>query len=110
MYNFDLNVSYDTDDEYRKVLLEAFGLESYDDKIIGIQKNIFNEIKNNKLFNELLTKASNSILSEDLEMGLVLLFSYSYFKIFHTILKEFKLNNNVLESDIDKLKNLISKK
>lgn len=110
MYNFDLDVNYDTDDEYREQLLKVFGFDCYDDKIIEIQKTIFNDIKENKSLNDLLTKASNSVLSEDLEIGLVLLFSYSYFKSFHYILKKFKTCNEVLEEDIDKLKKMFVKK
>lgn len=110
MYNFDLDISYDTDDEYREQLLKAFGLDCYDDKIIEIQKTIFDDIRKNKSLTDLLTKASHSILSEDLEMGLVLLFSYSYFKDFHNILKKFKTNIEVLEGDIDKLKKMFDKK
>ena len=95
MYNFDLDVNYDTDDEYREQLLKVFGFDCYNDKIIEIQKTIFNDIKENKSLTDLLSKASNSVLSEDLEIGLVLLFSYSYFKIFHCILniKEIRMFN-----------------
>ena len=106
MYNFDLTIEYDSDDEYRDQILKAFNLSEYNDDIIGKIDSIYESIRENGEFGELLEKAANSMLSEDRELGMVILFSYDHFSAFHECIKEFKKNNIV---PIDKINNLKEK-
>ena len=75
MYNFDLTIKYDDDDEYREQILKAFDLSEYADEITKGIDSIYEDIRENSEFGELLEKAANSMLSEDRELGLVILFS-----------------------------------
>lgn len=104
MYNFDLTIEYNSDDEYREQILKAFNLSEYNDDIIGGIDLIYESIRENSEFGELLEKASNSMLSEDRELGMVILFSYDHFPAFHECIKEFKQNSIAPTDKINNLK------
>mgnify|MGYP006088776061 CR=1 FL=1 len=110
MYNFDLTIKYDDDDEYREQILKAFDLSEYADEITKGIDSIYEDIRENSEFGELLEKAANSMLSEDRELGLVILFSYDHFPAFHECIKEFKKNNIAPTDKINNLKEKFIKK
>ena len=47
------------------------------------------------------------ILSEDLEVGFTMLFSYSYFHLTHLCLCDFFRSNSIKEEYLDSLKNYV---
>ena len=51
---------------------------------------IFELLKDNILFHDIFVKAAGFMLSEDPEIGLCILFSYDYFKMFYSILVKHK--------------------
>lgn len=110
MYNFDLTIEYDDDDEYRQQILKVFALSEYTDEITQGIDSIYEDIRENSEFCELLEKAANSMLSEERELGLVILFSYDHFPAFHECIKEFKKNNIAPTDKINNLKEKFIKK
>ena len=106
MYNIDFECSYrniqdeeDSDDQYRKDILNAFGIKEYHfDSISHGVSEIYEKIDNNTELHNLLEemyKLSPFALTTndiDVEYGLLLLFSYEYFEHFHKILQKYYRN------------------
>tara|TARA_B100001093_G_scaffold480212_1_gene509868 strand:- start:1014 stop:1388 length:375 start_codon:yes stop_codon:yes gene_type:complete len=121
MYNYTLQVNYknnnDEDQNYRKLLLNAFHLEQYDnDKIMNKMKLIYNIIKNNdkiKSIIQLLKKYKYSsifiINDNEPELYLIFLFSFEYFDLFHKCLQELHFNNTITELSYNNLYNELNK-
>jgi len=93
MYNFDLDVTYDNDDDYRYNLLKVFNLhEENSEDLEGLTEAIdelYNYLVTNKKFEELFKKNAEKYFSEELEIGFTYLLSYTHFTDFHNILKEY---------------------
>ena len=121
MYNYTLQVKYknnnDEDQKYRKLLLDAFHLEQYDnDKIMNKMKLIYDIIKNNdkiKSIIQLLKKYKYSsifiINDNEPELYLIFLFSFEYFDLFHKCLQELHFNNTITELSYNNLYNELNK-
>jgi hypothetical protein len=121
MYNYTLQVKYknnnDEDQNYRKLLLDAFHLEQYDnDKIMNKMKLIYDIIKNNdkiKSIIQLLKKYKYSsifiINDDEPELYLIFLFSFEYFDLFHKCLQELHFNNTITELSYNNLYNELNK-
>jgi hypothetical protein len=110
MYSFDLIDKYDCDDTYRSSLLGVFNLTEYSNDInFGIDF-IYDKIKVEPTFNELMIKAANSILSEDPLVGLIILFSYDHFYDFHNCIIEYNDTQTASIEKIDKIKDKFIKK
>jgi len=87
LYDTSVVVDYDTDDDYRRCLLAAFHLTSYDgllSKIDQLSKSV-NSVELNDKMKQLLE--TNQGMSRDL--GFILLFSFDEFKTTHETLKYF---------------------
>ena len=121
MYNYTLQVKYknnnDEDQNYRKLLLDAFHLEQYDnDTIMNKMKLIYDIIKNNdkiKSIIQLLKKYKYSsifiINDNEPELYLIFLFSFEYFDLFHKCLQELHFNNTITELSYNNLYNELNK-
>tara|TARA_Y100000590_G_scaffold460579_1_gene620208 strand:- start:458 stop:802 length:345 start_codon:yes stop_codon:yes gene_type:complete len=107
--NLDLNLNiecdYTNNDEYRDTYLKIFKLDNFDEEVINSQlANIKNIIVKNDIFRELLTKSAGLYLTEDLDIGLMILFSYDYLKDFTQCLNDF-----IIYSKTEKINELIKK-
>ena len=121
MYNYTLQVKYknneDEDQNYRKLLLDAFHLEQYDnDTIMNKMKLIYDIIKNNgkiKSIIQLLKKYKYSsifiINDNEPELYLIFLFSFEYFDLFHKCLQELHFNKAITELSYNNLYNELNK-
>jgi hypothetical protein len=111
MYNINLTVHYETDDEYRHSLSNVFRSspierkkvdnednednEEYDNDTISAGLDfVYDKTKDNVLFQQLFQKASSLFVSTQMDIGLVTLFSYSYFNEFHLLLCDFLSNES----------------
>lgn len=110
MYNFDLTIEYDNDEEYRQQILKVFNLSEYTDEITKGIDSVYEDIRENERFSQLLEKAANSMLSEDKELGMVILFSYDHFTAFHECIKEYKKQKIAPLDKINSLKEKFIKK
>lgn len=85
-------VSYSTDEEYQKVLLDFFKISEYDnDIILSRVNNLYQQVKDIPEIREKMKIGAARINTGDLEMGLVMMFSYDYFGEFYKILENHKI-------------------
>jgi len=121
MYNTNTIVVYSTDDEYRNCLKKVLNVElvdndnilsEYDESTSKELDDIYEKTKNHPLFKIIYEKAANRFLSTDLEIGLAVLFSFSYFDLFHLLLCDFLQNTDFDNSNVhySNLLNDINKK
>lgn len=118
LYNINLaEIKYSNNTEYRDCLRKAFYMTcdlehlleenpDYDDETIdeelynseqssNIINFIYEKTKDNNIFKKIYLHAAAKIISTSPDLGLVILFSYDFFYIFHNCLIEF-FNNGVL--------------
>lgn len=85
-------VSYSTDEEYQKVFLDFFKISEYDNDIVLSRVNkLYQEVKDIPEIREKMKIGASRINTDDLEMGLVMMFSYDYFGEFCKILENHKI-------------------
>lgn len=116
MYNTNIKLTYhnivgDTSDTtYRKELLDVFQIDincfnQLNDKIDEIYKLLPND---NLKWNQILEKSASKFLSNEKDMGFMILFSYDTFHIVHRLLCDFfqtnHLNDNILQELEDNVK------
>ena len=110
IYNCDFVCEYHNlqdDTKYREEFLKAFNLTEYNEiKLISGQELILENIKHERRFERLLSnaskKASQILMDEtkidDKDFGLMVLFSFEYFYLFHNCLKSY-INENGIYKD-----------
>lgn len=97
-------ISLDVDIEsemYRLDLLRIFKLDSYDDARIGkVFDNLLEIIRdtNNDMFMNCLEKAGKLFLSDDISIGMCVLYSYEYMHLTHICISEL-INNGIIQND-----------
>lgn len=119
-YNHKLEIDYHTveeskqDDQYRKNMLEAFNMDEYNyDKILSTIKEINNIHGNNKHIKDILNAINNhkqySFFTHDnLFNGYFLLFSFDYFNLFHTCIRDLINMGDINETNAEALINSIN--
>lgn len=93
-YNFDVNVQYTDDIEYRQVLGKLMGFDvssddedSYDNSRVSVVLDqLWFWTKEHPLFYHVYNKAASFMLSENPEIGLSVLMSYDNLPLFHNML------------------------
>ena len=101
------------DTQYRKEILEFFGLEKYDETKLSIKTDkLYAELSKNeefiKIFEAVLHESNYKTFCPDVEISsfcVVVLLSFDYFYLFKQCYKEFKETNTVDSAQllIDKL-------
>jgi hypothetical protein len=94
---------------YQANLLESFNLTDFDE--VAINKEIdklYLVFKAHDRFKKCMKKVANSYISEDLSVGLMLLFSYDYFFLTHECICEYLKTKEM--PTLDKLEEYIKKK
>lgn len=88
----ELEVKYEDDEGYRNALLKYFSLETYDEKLLMEKTHVlFEKVKDIPEFQEKMRTATQSMGMEDLEMGLIILFSYDHFAELVSLLKKHEI-------------------
>jgi hypothetical protein len=92
-YNVNTTVTYETDEEYRAALqlqldivLDDFLMEQ---GTVPLMTEIFSQTADHPIFIGLYTKSAALMFSTNLETGLVVLFCYDFFHVFHKVLCDF---------------------
>ena len=115
-YNFDTDIEYSNDFEFRQCLRKVFNMKqqndckdidsisndenNYDANAVFASMNyVFSITKNEPLFNQLYQNAAAKMLSLDINIGLSVLYSYDYFRAFHLCLRDFTNTDIVFDSD-----------
>ena len=101
----------DVVDKYQNDLLNVFNnLKEYDPVIIDkIIVNIYQIFMKNDRMKNILKIIANQQMSEELDIGCVLLFSYDYFYLTHQFLKTYFIKNIYDENIIIRLEKKIIK-
>ena len=115
-YPTHLGINYQTDSEYRKCFCQIIKYTLYplsiiekdneciedepDDNWDTNKVNIFldfilSKTSMFKIFNELYLQASSTMMMIDVEIGIAILFSFTYFKLFHQCLVFFFQQNDI---------------
>jgi len=100
--NIDFAYSYPfkTNDDYQDCFLKVFELENYNGKIINEKLSaLYEELKNDANFVEIVQLLANKMLTDDKEFGLYVLFSFDYLHDFLTTLKNRIPNSNSIEQN-----------
>jgi hypothetical protein len=103
-YPVNLSISYSDDNEYRQCIRtllydSSANEESYEidfDKTPPLFDMVFAKTHHIQIFKELYLKAAALVISEDMSIGLTILFSYDYLEMFHKILCSFFRNGEML--------------
>lgn len=103
-YPTSLGINYQTDNEYRKCFCTVINqtlnpeddnksIENDDDwdkdKVNIFLDFIILKTSMSKIFNELYLQASSTMMIIDIEIGVAILFSFTYFQLFHQCLVYF---------------------
>jgi hypothetical protein len=93
---------------YQSDYLQIFNITEYNDDIINTEINrLFKIVKDHSNFVECMKKAAGMFLSEDLEVGLMALFSYDYLFATHLCICDILVNNKIQEKNINLLTTLV---
>lgn len=84
---------YSNDDEYRSDLLAYFNLNDYNNEIIMQKVELIQEkVKDIPEIREKALEAGSKLNSTDLDLCLVLLFSYDHFHEFSKLLEKYNIS------------------
>ena len=112
-YNVDFVCSYagsSDNDAYRDDLLDLLGLENFDDELINAKiLAIAGDVSGSPELKPLLVKSAARLLSEDPEVGLMLLFSYDSLELIHRCLCDFYRLGSVSKGNISALEAFLTK-
>ena len=127
MYNTKVTITYNssevflesdeiTEDEkefirdalYRQELLNIFEIEEYNEKKIDLSiHKLYKKIQGCNELKDCMTKLASYFMSEEDELGLMILFSYDYMYLTHICISEYLETNQVSENNMKRLKALI---
>ena len=94
---------------YKSDILQAFNLTEYDDdKIEQEMTSLFDILKNNEKMVECMKKMAHRFVTEELEFGMMLLFSYDTFYLTHVCVCDIIEKGEVDEVNINILNKLIN--
>ena len=113
MYNYELQINYDNDEEYKNCFLKVFNTNDID-KSGKNRKELYSILNKIDVFNDLFKYTSPPYLSpftdenndDDNEWGMIMLFSYDYFKFFHKCIQLYFKDNKITQDLINKINGL----
>ena len=112
MYNYKINIDYDTTSEseielnkYRSFFLKAMNLKEFDnDKITEFYDSILPKLEKNEQFKKLFNLNWNHPILDTNFTILLMMFSFQSFTYMHLCLQDFFSSNNFSEPKLEKLK------
>ena len=89
--DFDYKYPFETHEDYQQCFLSVFGIEEFNESIIAEKtRALYEELKDNKDFVDLLKRMAGQMMSDDHEVGLFILFSFDHIHKFLETLKNDK--------------------
>ena len=96
------------DSLYRQELLDILGMDEFNENEMNRAiHELYEKVKNNTEMVSCMTKLAGNFLSEDLELGLMILFAYDYMYLTHTCVSEYLETGQILEKNMMNLKSII---
>jgi len=116
--NFDLFLENDniSEDEkknicdiiYRQELLNIFEIDEYNETQLNKAiHELYDKIKDCNELKECMVKLAGHFMSEDLELGLMILFAYDYMYLSHICISEYLETGKISEKNMWNLKNIV---
>ena len=98
--DFEYTYPFVTTDDYQQCFLNIFNLKDFDDNVIDEKTTaLLKEFKTNKSFVDTITYLANKMMSDDLEVGLFLLFSFEHLHNFISVLKVYSKEEDLTKYD-----------
>jgi hypothetical protein len=95
---------------YREDLINAFGLEEFDERLINIEiENLYEKMSHLTVLDNILDTLAAKMMSTDRSLGFLILFSYDYFYLTHQIICEFLENNTINDDKVAELTSVVNK-
>ena len=92
---FSYTYPFETDEDYQHCFLSIFGIKDYDEKIIAEKTNaLYKELKLEEGFTDLLLFLAGKMMSDDVDIGLYMLFSFDHIHDFLEMLRQNSDNTN----------------
>lgn len=112
MYNYKINIDYDTTSEseielnkYRNFFLKAMNLKEFDnDKINEFYDDLLPKIEKHEQFKKLFNLNWNHPILDTNFTILLMMFSFQSFKYMHSCLQDFFNTSKFSEPNLEKLK------
>jgi len=96
------------DSLYRQELLNILGIDEFnEDQMNNAIHELYERIKSCIKLKECMTKLAGHFMSEDLELGLMILYAYDYMYLTHTCVSEYLESGEISETNIRKLKSIV---
>ena len=93
---------------YRAELLNILGIEEFnEEQMNNAIHNLYERIKDCKQLKECMEKLAGRFMSEDLELGLMILFAYDYLHLSHICINEYLETGEISEKSIWNLRAII---
>ncbi len=113
--NLNLDIKYENDDEYQECLKKVYNInieKDDDDEMFNHMSNRIVILKDKmKHLNEIVhlcNLTAKMLLSEELEIGFLLLHSYDYFELFYKLYCHYfntnEINSTIYEKLLEKIK------
>ena len=94
---------------YKSDMLQVFNLIEYDDgKVEQEMMTLFEILKNNEKMVESMTKLAHRFLTEEIVLGMMLLFSYDTFYIMHLCICDIIEKGEIEQDNLNILNQLIN--
>ena len=113
-YNVSFKCRYrasEHNNAYRDDFLDILGLQKYDDEEVNLRiGTIAKEAVKHEALRLIITDSAARVLSEDQEVGVMMLFAYDTLDIFHDCLCSLYEHGSIEESKLERLRQAVSAK
>lgn len=104
----DRDKEFIRDSLYKQELLDILGMDEFNESEMNRSiHELYEQVKNNEELTKCMTKLAGRFLSEDLELGLMILFAYDYMYLTHICISEYIETGQISEKNIWNLKSII---
>jgi hypothetical protein len=104
----DQDKEFIRDSLYRQELLDILGMDEFNENEMNRTiHELYEKLKNNEELTKCMSRLAGRFLSEDLELGLMILFAYDYMYLTHICVTEYLETGQISEKNMIKLKSII---
>jgi hypothetical protein len=105
----DREMEFVRDALYRQELLDVLELEEYDEELMSAAiHELYEKVKESPELRKCMLKTAERFVSEDEEVGLLVLFAYDYMYLTHTCICEYLETGKITQTSMDNLYAAIS--